>query len=233
MNWIVYSLIFIVSLLVYFKSKFEGKTILITSSLLFITFLSWQSGISVLALTGLTYLSQKSKILSWLTILIHLTVMLVGAIFLEQFLLFKIGLLFYGLQNVGILLTTIRKSPQEFTFQQIAFANVFFTKFTSGPILLPKEITALETNQNFNTSNFYYGINRIVFGLFKVFALADNLSIITDTVFGHPESEFKAITIAFASILFTFEMYLNFSGYTDIALGFSKLFNISLKENFR
>ena len=152
--------------------------------------------------------------------------------FTEKSSLFKLGLSYYALQNMGVLLLCVRKSPTNYSISELLLANALFPKFIAGPILLPKEIKALKVDQNFNSENFNYGINRITFGLFKKIVLADNLTLITQTVFTHPETEFKGVTVVIATLLFTFEMYLDFSAYTDIVLGFARLFNIKLKENF-
>ena len=235
MNWVPYISIFIflVSLIVFYKTKLRGKDILITASILLISFLSWQSVLFVIALTAITTSLQKSKSKAWIGIIIHLGCITSIYFLKEEFTFFKFGLSYYAVQNIGILLLSIRHKPQEYHFTDLLFANAFFAKFISGPILLPKEINALKYASKFNPTNFTSGINRILFGIFKKIVLADNLHIITSTVFGNTEIEFKGITILLASIFFTIEMYLNFSAYTDIALGVAKLFNVTLKENFK
>ncbi|MBK22254.1 MAG: hypothetical protein CMP63_08110 [Flavobacteriales bacterium] len=235
MNWVPYISIsiFLVSLIVYYKTKLNGKDILIAASIVLISFLSWQSALCLIALTAATTLLQKSRAKAWIGIIIHLGVLLSIYLPKENLTFFKFGLSYYAIQNIGLLLLSIRHKPQEYNFKDLLFANAFFAKFISGPILLPKEINALDHLSKFNPKNFTSGINRILFGIFKKIVLADNLHIITDTVFGGEEVEFKGITILIASILFTIEMYLNFSAYTDIALGVGKLFNVNLKENFK
>lgn len=235
MNWVPYISIFLflVSLIVFYNTKLRGKDILVTTSIVLISFFSWQSALCVIVLTTITALLQKSKSKAWIGIIIHLGC-IISVYFLEEELtFFKFGLSYYAIQNIGILLLSIRHKPQEYHFIDLLFANAFFAKFISGPILLPKEINALKYTSKFNPKNFTSGINRILFGIFKKIVLADNLHIITSTVFGDTEIEFKGITIFFASILFTIEMYLNFSAYTDIAIGVAKLFNVTLKENFK
>ena len=154
--------------------------------------------------------------------------------FLEQdFSFFKVGLSYYSIQNIGILLICIRYKPQDYSFKNLLFANAFFAKFISGPILLPHEISTLKCSSKFNGKNFKCGVNRIIFGVFKKLVLADNLHVMTSAVFASKDIEFKAVTILFASLIFTVEMYLNFSAYTDIAIGIAKLFNVKLKENFK
>ena len=231
MEWLTYISIFTIGIISYYNSK-KPKTVIIILSSILLSFYNYQALILALILTIVTFLLQTSKIKAWIGVLIQLCVLITVNYFLPKNILFKIGLSYYGLQNIGILLISIRRSPQNITLGQILISNIFFPKFISGPILRSSEIETFKIDNNFNWSNIYYGTNRILFGLLKKLIIADNLTTITNTVFNHPESQFKAITIIIASFLFTIEMYLNFSAYTDIALGFSKLFNIKLKENF-
>tara|TARA_B100001173_G_scaffold309400_1_gene321633 strand:+ start:566 stop:1891 length:1326 start_codon:yes stop_codon:yes gene_type:complete len=232
-NWILYIFIFSISLFVFYKTKLKARYVLIYTSLVFISLLSWQSAICLILLTIITSQLQKSRVKAYIGIIIHLCCV-TSLYFLEHnFTFFKLGLSYYSIQNIGVLLLSIRQTPQQYSFSDLLFANAFFAKFISGPILLPKEINNLKCESKFNSQNFTIGINRILFGIFKKIVLADNLHIITETVFGAKNIEVKSITILFASLLFTIEMYLNFSAYTDLALGTAKLFNINLKENFK
>jgi D-alanyl-lipoteichoic acid acyltransferase DltB (MBOAT superfamily) len=231
LNWILYISIFLVGIFAYYKTA-KPKLVLIILSISILSFYSYQAVILVLALSYTTYLLQSSKKKAWLGIAIQLTILIAESYFFSIDILFKLGLSYYGLQNIGILLTSIRRSPQNLSFQQILISNIFFPKFILGPISTSSEIRKFKPNNTFDYSNIYLGINRILFGLFKKLVLADNLTTITDTVFNHAEAQFKGLTIAIACFLFTIEMYLNFSAYTDIALGVARLFNIKLKDNF-
>ena len=224
---------FAISLLVFHKTKLKARYVLISISLVFISLLSWQSAVCLILLTAITSQLQKSRGKAWAGIIIHLCAIESVYFLGDDFTFFKIGLSYYAIQNIGVLLLSIREKPQQYRFKDLLFANAFFAKFISGPILLPKEINSLKCTSKFNPQNFILGINRILFGIFKKIVLADNLHIITDTVFGEKNIELKSITILVASLLFTIEMYLNFSAYTDLALGIAKLFNINLKENFK
>lgn len=231
MEWLTYISLFTLGIIAYYRTSKPEAVITILSITLLVIY-SYQSLILALILTVVTYLLQTSKRNAWIGITIQLSVLITVNYFTPNDVLFKIGLSYYGLQNIGILLTSIRRSTQNLTFQQILISNILFPKFISGPILTSSEIEKFKINNNFNWSNIYSGTNRILFGLAKKLVLADNLTAITDAVFNHPGSEFKSITIVIASVVFTIEMYLNFSAYTDIAIGICKLFNIKLKENF-
>lgn len=233
MEWFVYIILFAIGLTAFYKSTFSPKGVLTCISLALICMMSPVAGLVLTTLTSITYSCQFSKPKAWLGISLQLGVLVLANYALENILLFKLGLSYYGLQNIGVLLLSIRSKPQNFEFKELLFGNSFFAKFISGPILLPKEIKALNPDRTINPSNIYSGINRILFGLLKKLVLADHLSTISNTVFEHPETDFKAITVVIACFIFTLEMYLNFSAYTDIALGFAKIFNIKLKENFK
>ena len=231
MEWLSYISFFTLGIIAFYKTS-KPKAVIIILSITLLGIYSYQSLILALILTVVTFSLQTSKTNAWVGITIQLSVLITVNYFSPNDVLFKIGLSYYGLQNIGILLTSIRRSPQNLTLQQILISNILFPKFISGPILTSSEIENFKINNNFNWSNIYSGTNRILFGLAKKLVLADNLTTITDTVFNHPESEFKSITIVIASLIFTIEMYLNFSAYTDIAIGICRLFNIKLKENF-
>tara|TARA_B110000211_G_C14077791_1_gene553002 strand:+ start:1471 stop:2802 length:1332 start_codon:yes stop_codon:yes gene_type:complete len=231
LEWIIYISIFIAGLITFYKTS-KPTFALIILSICILGVFNYKAVLLALILSSITYLLQTSKKTAWLGIAIQVSILIVVNYYLSEDMLFKIGFSYYGLQNIGILLTSVRRSPQNLDYQQILIANIFFPKFISGPILTNTEIQKFKTNNILDYANIYQGVNRILLGLLKKLILADNLTTITDTVFNHPESQFKGITIAIAGLLFTIEMYLNFSAYTDIALGIAKLFNIKLKENF-
>lgn len=232
MIWTLYITLCLVGLIIFYKTNIPGKSTLILISIAFITLISWSATVGVIIITLMTYWAQTKKWKSWAGISFILASLIGLNYFLIKSPLFKLGLSYYSLQSIGVLLLVVRKAPKNISLSNLFLANTFFPKFISGPILLAKEIKALKVNQTFISENFNYGINRIVFGVFKKLVLADNLSLITQTVFQSANSELKAVTIIIAGLLFTFEMYLNFSAYTDIALGFARLFNLKLKENF-
>lgn len=202
---------------------------LITLSLVFLTWLDPFASIALLGLTLITYGTTQSKQSAILGLFIHLAFFL-SPLFTNGSTLGKLGFLYYGLQNVGILIERYRGRITRIQLLDLLFHNSFWAKAFAGPILLPKEITAPKVE--ISKENLIAGIQRILFGIAKKWILADRLGIIVNTVFEGNPSDLKGITVVIASILFTFQMYLDFSAYTDIALGTAKLFGIHLKENF-
>jgi D-alanyl-lipoteichoic acid acyltransferase DltB (MBOAT superfamily) len=108
----------------------------------------------------------------------------------------------------------------------------FFPLLVAGPIerathLLPQ----LQRPRYFSYEKAVSGLRQILWGLFKKIVVADNCATIVNTVFAH-HGEVHASTLVLGAVLFSFQLYGDFSGYTDIALGSARLLGIDLLKNF-
>ena len=108
----------------------------------------------------------------------------------------------------------------------------FFPQLVAGPIeksssLLPQFSTA----KSFNKNDALDGSLQIIWGLFKKVVVADNCAYIVNQIF-ESHSEYEGSTLLLGIILFSFQIYCDFSGYSDIAIGTAKLFGIRLNRNF-
>ena len=114
------------------------------------------------------------------------------------------------------------------------FAYVsFFPQLVAGPIeratnLLPQ----MQRPRTFDYSKAVDGCRQMLWGLFKKIVIADNCAVYVNEVFANYQSQ-SGSTLLLAAILFTFQIYGDFSGYSDIAIGCAKLFGIDLMQNFR
>lgn len=146
-----------------------------------------------------------------------------------------VGLTFYGLQNIAYLTETYwRTSPPYESLQQFIIYNSFFPKLASGPIEDP--VTFKQKFEKWikaptDKGDIIAGLQRILLGVFKKVVLADRLAISVHSVFDFSDPV-VGLTSLTAAILFTVQVYFDFSGYMDIALGMGRLFGIRLKENF-
>ncbi len=109
----------------------------------------------------------------------------------------------------------------------------FFSQIVSGPIgraasLLPQ----INGEHIFNYEKVTYGLKQIGWGVFKKFAIANTLSIYVDKIFNDVYN-YKGFSLIVASLFFTFQIYCDFSGYSDIAIGLAKLLDIDLMTNFK
>ena len=113
------------------------------------------------------------------------------------------------------------------------FAYVsFFPQLVAGPIeratsLLPQ----FEQARKFDYRTAVDGLRQMLWGFFKKMVVADSCAIYVDNIFDHPDW-FNGSSLLLAAILFTIQIYGDFSGYSDIAIGCAKLFGIRLRRNF-
>jgi alginate O-acetyltransferase complex protein AlgI len=138
---------------------------------------------------------------------------------------------FHGMSYVFDIYRGVRKPVKNFT--EYAVFVSFFPLLVSGPIeranhLLPQ----VQSKRVFNYAQAVEGGRLILWGMFKKVVIADSLSVIVDNVFNnyHQHNAFALITSAIA---FSFQIYGDFSGYTDIALGTAKLLGFELLSNFK
>ncbi|MDE3212753.1 MAG: MBOAT family protein, partial [Bacteroidota bacterium] len=145
-----------------------------------------------------------------------------------------LGLSYYIFQTIGYTLDIYRGSQKaERNFFHFTLFTLFFPKLLVGPIeragrLFPQISKAI----TFDTENLIEGGRRIAWGLFKKLVVADRILIYQNAVFGFPKQE-GCWTVLFASLIYTFQVYADFSGYTDIAIGTARLFGYNLMENFK
>jgi len=116
-------------------------------------------------------------------------------------------------------------------FLQYTAAVLYLPKFFMGPIAslpnIEKEISLKKETK----PNIYYGLNRILLGLFKKLVLAESLVIYVSSVLDFKDN-YPALTILSGACLYALQLYFDFSGYCDIAIGASAIWNINLPENF-
>ncbi|HVT83820.1 MAG TPA: MBOAT family O-acyltransferase [Chitinophagaceae bacterium] len=145
-----------------------------------------------------------------------------------------IGLSYYVFQFIAYLIDIYWKHEKaERDIFRFSLFIMFFPKMQVGPIeragnFLPQ----LRKKIFFDQNNLVEGGKRIVWGLFKKLVVADRIAIYQSAVMSAQDQQ-SGITMLFASLIYTFQVYADFSGYTDIALGTARLFGFNLMENFK
>lgn len=108
----------------------------------------------------------------------------------------------------------------------------FFPKIAQGPIERPQQLIAqLHGHHSFNYQMVVDGLRLMLWGYFKKIVIADRLAIYVNAVYNNNEHH-NGITLLIATVFFAFQIYADFSGYTDIALGSAKIFGFNLTNNF-
>jgi len=144
-----------------------------------------------------------------------------------------VGISFYTFQALSYSIDVYRGKlePTRDIVQFFAFVS-FFPQLVAGPIeratnLLPQ----FAKPRTFDYAQAVDGMRQILWGLFKKIVVADNCAAYVDYVYGAYSTQ-SGLTLAIAAVLFAFQIYGDFSGYSDIAIGTSKLFGIKLMRNF-
>lgn len=144
-----------------------------------------------------------------------------------------IGLSFHTFQAMSYTFEVYRgKQKAEQHFGIYALYVMFFPQLVAGPIERPQNILhQFHAEKSFNYENALIGLKLIAFGLFKKVVVADKLAPYVDQVYGHLKSS-SQLSVITAVIFFAFQIYADFSGYTDIARGTAKVMGFDLVQNF-
>ncbi len=143
-----------------------------------------------------------------------------------------LGVSYLSLQHISYLCQVHFKQyakPQNFLLYLSAV--LYFPKFFSGPIASLPEIEKQIDSPTQKSQTIYYGLNRVLLGLFKKLVLAEILAPMVHSVFDFNDS-YAGLTFLIAAFLYAFQLYFDFSGYSDIAVGISSIWGINLPENF-
>ena len=220
----------------------------------------WRFLLLIAFTSGCSYLSgvlmdgqhqRRDKVVMWTNIAINLTILglfkyydFFAQSFADLFLggrsdalllhlVLPVGISFYTFQalsySIDVYRGTIRPTRDVVAF----FAYVsFFPQLVAGPIerassLLPQ----FERSRRFDYALAVDGLRQMLWGFFKKMIVADGCAVYVDQVYADP-SLYGGGTLIVAAVLFSFQIYGDFSGYSDIAIGCSKLFGITLRRNF-
>ena len=219
------------------------------SLILFSTLIDYSIGIKLSKEDNIS----KRKILLWISILVNLGFLgffKYYNFFLDNFvtafsffgssinpqglnIILPVGISFYTFQTLSYTID-IYKRKFEPTKDFIAFSAFvsFFPQLVAGPIerasnLLPQ----FYRKRDFDYSKAVDGMRQILWGLFKKIVIADNCAQYANQIFNN-SADFSGSTLVLGAVFFTFQIYGDFSGYSDIAIGTSRLFGFNLKQNF-
>ena len=141
---------------------------------------------------------------------------------------------FYTFQQIAYLVDSYRRETQEYDFLNYAVFVTFFPQLIAGPIVHHAEMMpqfAQAKNKVKNYRNIALGLFIFSIGLFKKVAIADSFAIWATQGFDVAQ-QLNMIEAWITSLSYTFQLYFDFSGYTDMAIGIALLFNIKLPINF-
>lgn len=145
-----------------------------------------------------------------------------------------VGISFYTFQTLSYTIDIYRQKIEPTRSVLTFFTFVaFFPQLVAGPIeRAARLIPQFENPLRFSYPQASSGLKMMLWGFFKKMVIADQLAFLVDAVYGSPE-KFGGAAIILATFLFGFQIYCDFSGYSDIAIGTARLFGIELMINFR
>lgn len=261
-NSFTFVLFFIAVTVVYFwlPYKYRWKMLLVASYIFYMGW-SMKYALLLLASTGVTFLSGLAieKYFKYRRTAVALSVIInIAILFIFKYanftiqianglfswfgtsnqwnyldLLLPVGISFYIFQALSYTIDVYKgKIPVERNFFFYALFVSFFPQLVAGPIekashLLPQ----LRKNFDFSYDRARDGLQLIIWGMFKKVVIANRLAIYVDMVYNNIES-FGPIELAMASVMFAFQIYCDFSGYSDIAIGIAHIMGYNLMRNF-
>jgi alginate O-acetyltransferase complex protein AlgI len=144
-----------------------------------------------------------------------------------------LGISFFTFCNLSYLIDIFRKeTTAEKNFINFALYISFFPRIISGPIVRYKHIQSQMTGRKITLENFASGIERFVIGLGKKVLIADTFAVVANHVFSLPASELAFVPAWIGIITYTLQLYFDFSGYSDMAIGLGRMFGFTIAENF-
>ncbi|MBQ8783674.1 MAG: MBOAT family protein [Clostridia bacterium] len=156
-----------------------------------------------------------------------------GTDFVLKNILLPLGISFFTFQQLSFIISVYKKEEKVEDILTYSLFVSFFPQLVAGPIvsyseMMPQFINP--ENRRFKIENFSKGIYIFVLGLFKKLVIADTLNIFVNNGFNSDELSFAAGWIT--SLSYTLQIYFDFSGYSDMAIGLGKMFNIDIPLNF-
>lgn len=158
---------------------------------------------------------------------------LFGTSFSVVSLTLPLGISFFTFKAISYVLDVyFQTSKAQSNIVNVALYISFFPQLTAGPISLYNDFEKQLNNRAFNITKLAEGIKRIIIGLSKKVILANSIAILVDNAFSMANNE-RTIFISWLGIIgYLLQLYYDFSGYSDMAIGLSKLFGFECPENF-
>ena len=145
-----------------------------------------------------------------------------------------IGISFFTFQSLSYVIDVANgKVPVQKNFFKLALYISFFPQLIAGPIVRYTEVAEDIDRRKENFTDFYHGICRFIVGLSKKVLIADILEDPVNKIFLLSEGELLPGLAWTGAILYTLEIYFDFSGYSDMAIGMAQMFGFHFSENFR
>jgi alginate O-acetyltransferase complex protein AlgI len=144
-----------------------------------------------------------------------------------------LGISFYTFQAMSYIIDLYRgEADVQRNFWKLSLYISFFPQLIAGPIVRYQNIAHQLSHRKVHKANLTYGIQRFMVGLAKKVLLANQFAIVADKAYAIPIEEMNTATAWVGVLAYTFQIYFDFSGYSDMAIGLGRMFGFKLPENF-
>lgn len=144
-----------------------------------------------------------------------------------------LGISFYTFQTMSYTIDVYRGNVKaNHNFVNFATYVTLFPQLIAGPIVRYKDIHKQLTDRKQNAKQFGQGIERFIIGLAKKMIIANNLAYVADSIIAIPNSNLHSMAAWIGIIAYSLQIYFDFSGYSDMAIGLGKMFGFEFLENF-
>ena len=144
-----------------------------------------------------------------------------------------IGISFFTFQGLSYVIDVyLKKVDVQKNLLKLALFKAFFPQLIAGPIVRYVDVHQQIDERICSVDKFAYGVRRFVMGLGKKVIIANTLGAVADSIFGLPYYQSSVASAWVGIICYTFQIYFDFSGYSDMAIGLAGMFGFHFKENF-
>ena len=145
-----------------------------------------------------------------------------------------IGISFYTFQALSYVVDVYRgeNQAQKNPLNMMLYIS-FFPQLIAGPIVKYHDIEEQIENRTVTLEGFSYGVKRFIFGLGKKVILANTFAEVVDAVYAYQAADVSQAMLWLTALLYMLQIYFDFSGYSDMAIGLGKMFGFTFIENFR
>ena len=223
------------------------KTVMLCASYLFVLYADVRFALVLFAMSTVTYLCAKAENGTKIGVIFALLCLgyfkytnffitsfndILGSEIGTLKIILPLGISFYAFSAISYLVDVKRNKLQPAGFADVALYLSFFPKITSGPVQRSSDfLTQINSRRNVGWDSFAAGIQIFAFGAFKKLVLADRLSVFVNQVYDTP-AVFSWVSVVLAVLSYSLQIYFDFSGYSDMAIGIARIFDIHLPKNF-
>ena len=229
------------------KNIAVSNWILLIASYIFVIYADYRFAIVLGLITISSWFFAKYKKYSYMGVIIALVSLgyfkytnffintfahILGLEYERLSIILPLGISYYSFCAISYVVDVKKGKIEARDLKSVALYLSFFPKITSGPIQKSKEFfEQMDADRKVNWDTFLTGIQIFMFGLAKKIVLADRLAVYVEQVFSTPLA-FGSMTVFLAGVAYSFQIYFDFSGYSDMAVGVAKILGFDLPKNF-